>query len=337
MKPKTELPLVLTQGDCAGVGPEITLSLFKKKPDLFRNVILLSDYHLVQSALRILKTGSKIERITDPESYKYTKGILSVLDLNTNLNLTYQPGNPGKKSALLALASIQKAIELAKTGKSGAMVTNPVSKESIVQTGLKGFSGHTEFLAKAFQCKIFNMVFASEHSVVALATTHLPLEDVSRSLTKKSIRSTIGNLLSEIPKILGEKARIAVLGVNPHAGEHGLIGKEEINVLLPVMDEFRKKGNLIEGPFPADSFWSRTWKSGRFNTVLAMYHDQGLIPVKTGLIGPTTNVTLGLPHIRTSVDHGTAFDIAGKGKADSSGLETAIRCAKKMMKVKYGT
>jgi 4-hydroxythreonine-4-phosphate dehydrogenase len=271
------------------------------------------------------------------ESFLHSEKCLNVYDLNMDLPLSYQPGKPNKASALLAIASINKAIEMAKNGNSGAMVTNPVSKESIVQAGLKSFSGHTEFLAEAFHCKRFNMAFVGKDSMVALATTHIPLKEVSHRITTASIRTTLENLIAEVPKVLGEKARIALLGVNPHAGEKGLIGKEESTILLPVIRIFQKKGYSVEGPFAADSFWSRTWKTGRFNTVVAMYHDQGLIPVKNGLIGSTANVTLGLPYIRTSVDHGTGFDIAGKGIADPTGLETAILCAKKMMKVKYGT
>jgi len=232
----------------------------------------------------------------------------------------FEVGRSSLEGGRAQAAYLRRAVEFAKKGAVRALVTLPINKESVRRAGFN-FPGHTEFLAHSFGVKNFAMMLANEQLKVALATTHLPLSAVPSSITKEAILEKLKLLARYFPN-----QKVAVCGLNPHAGEGGLFGTEESEVIGPAVEEARRLGIPAYGPFPADTLFPKVLK-GEFGPVLAMYHDQGLIPVKLLGFGRTVNVTLGLPVVRTSVDHGTAYDIAGKGVADPGSFKHAVKLA----------
>lgn len=213
-------------------------------------------------------------------------------------------------------------------GRVDAVATAPVNKEAFRLAGLP-WSGHTDLLAHLTGAREVAMMFYSEALRVVLATVHVPLADVPRLLTRDVMESTIALTARELPRFGFERPRIGVAGLNPHAGEHGLFGREEAIAIAPAIERCRALGVDVSGPFPADTIFVRA-RRGEFDAVVACYHDQGLIPVKLAAFGQAVNVTLGLPIVRTSVDHGTAFDIAGTGIADPESMVAAVLLAAKL-------
>ncbi len=242
---------------------------------------------------------------------------------------------PGVLSALagrVAYDVIVRAVEDAQRGVVQAIATAPVNKAAFRLAGLP-WHGHTDLLAHLTGSRHVAMMFESEVLRVVLATVHIPLAEVPRALTKASLEATIDLTAKELPRFGVARPRIAVAGLNPHAGEHGLFGGEEQSAIVPAIDACRKSGIDVSGPFPADTVFVRA-RRGEFDVVVACYHDQGLIPVKLVAFGQAVNVTLGLPIVRTSVDHGTAFDIAGKGVADPESMIAAVLLAARLATVK---
>ncbi|HEY2149758.1 MAG TPA: 4-hydroxythreonine-4-phosphate dehydrogenase PdxA [Vicinamibacterales bacterium] len=238
---------------------------------------------------------------------------------------------PGVLSALagrVAYDVIVRAVGDAQRGVVQAIATAPVNKEAFRLAGVP-WSGHTDLLAHLTGASHVAMMFESEALRVVLATVHIPLVEVPRTLTKASLEATIDLTAKELPRFGVARPRIAVAGLNPHAGEHGLFGSEEQSVIGPAVDACRTRGIDVSGPFPADTVFVRA-RRGEFDVVIACYHDQGLIPVKLVAFGKAVNVTLGLPLVRTSVDHGTAFDIAGKGVADPESMIAAVLLAARL-------
>ena len=232
------------------------------------------------------------------------------------------------------LKYIEEAVKWVLAGKLDAITTCPVNKQAINQAG-HPFSGHTEFLAHLAQVPSVAMMFLGSRWNVVLVTTHLPLKEVSQWITKERVLTTIQLTEEGLRKFLGiGHPRIAVLGLNPHSGEEGLLGKEEKREILPAIEEARDRGFNVQGPFPADSFFDLSNCLGPFDAVIPMYHDQGLIPIKMFNFREAVNFTLGLPFVRTSVAHGTAYDIAGKGIADPLNLIRAIQTASHLSKSK---
>ena len=223
---------------------------------------------------------------------------------------------------------IVRAVTDAREGRVEAIATAPISKEALRMAGLP-WAGHTDLLAHLTGSEHVAMMFDSDVLRVVLATVHVPLADVPRLLTKASLEATIALTARELPRFGVPAPRIAVAGLNPHAGEHGLFGPEDEDVLRPAVAACRARGLDVAGPFPGDTIFLRASR-GEFDVVVACYHDQGLIPVKLLAFGRAVNVTLGLPIVRTSVDHGTAFDIAGKDKADASSMVAAVRLAARL-------
>jgi 4-hydroxythreonine-4-phosphate dehydrogenase len=252
--------------------------------------------------------------------------------------LIYGPGNgaafvPGVLSADAGRAAydiIVRAVDDAKRGVVQAIATAPVNKEAFRLAGLP-WSGHTDLLAHLTGSSDVAMLFYSEALRVVLATVHIALADVPRALTAASLEATIVLTARELPRFGIARPRIAVAGLNPHAGEHGLFGREEDVAIRPAIEACRARGIEVSGPFPADTVFVRA-RRGDFDVVVACYHDQGLIPVKLVAFGQAVNVTLGLPIVRTSVDHGTAFDIAGKGVADPESMIAAVLLAARLAK-----
>ena len=251
----------------------------------------------------------------------------------------YGPGEEERRAIRTGVASaagaraahsaIVRAVRDVQAGVAAAVATAPINKAGFALAGLR-WPGHTELLQELTGARRVAMMFYSEALRVVLATVHLPLKEVPAALTAGRLRDTIELAAEGLPRFGFERPRLALAGLNPHAGEHGVIGAEEEHVLAPVAAECRARGIDVSGPFPADTVFVRATR-GEFDAVIACYHDQGLIPVKLLAFGRAVNVTLGLPIVRTSVDHGTAFDIAGQGKADPSSMIEAVLLAAKLV------
>ncbi len=309
--------ILVTMGDPAGIGPEVALRA-AATPELARDF----DISVVGS-LRVLETwASRLGIRMAP----------SVVDPCTRI-VKVEPGRPSTIGAGVAVESIVHAAEMCRAGEAAAMVTAPVAKAAIVDAGYE-FTGHTEFLANLLGAPSVLMLFVHGGFRVGLATTHLPLAEVPAAITLELLVDKLVLLSQELDERLGiSEPRIAVAGLNPHAGESGRTGAEEETIIVPAIKEVRSAGMQVEGPFPADSVFlglgspEEGGPGSGFDAVLAMYHDQGTIPVKLRGRGGGVNVTLGLPIVRTSVDHGTAFDRAGRGDADPGSMIAAVRLA----------
>ncbi len=240
----------------------------------------------------------------------------------------FTPGQVTAASGRAAYEAVVRAVEDARAGRVAAVATAPVSKEAFALAGLP-WRGHTDLLAHLTGATRYAMMFHSDRLRVVLATVHVALAEVSKLITRASIRDLIDLTASELPRFGFPRPRLAVAALDPHAGEHGVIGTQDDEVLRPAVKEARGSGIDVEGPFPADTLFVRAAR-GDFDAVIACYHDQGLIPVKLLAFGRSVNVTIGLPIVRTSVDHGTAFDIAGKGVADPGSLVEAVLLAARL-------
>jgi 4-hydroxythreonine-4-phosphate dehydrogenase len=237
-------------------------------------------------------------------------------------------GRVSAEAGRAAYDAIVAAVDDARAGRIEAIATAPINKEAFAAAGLP-WPGHTELLAHLTGAPRVAMMFHADALRVVLATVHIPIAAVPAALTPQRLEDTIELAAAELPRFGFASPRLALAGLNPHAGEHGLMGAEEGTVLAPTVARCRDRGIDIRGPFPADTIFLRAMR-GEFDAVVACYHDQGLIPVKLAAFGRAVNVTLGLPIIRTSVDHGTAFDIAGLGTADPSSLVEAVRLAARL-------
>jgi 4-hydroxythreonine-4-phosphate dehydrogenase len=248
----------------------------------------------------------------------------------TSSSAAFVPGQLSADAGRAAYETIVRAVAAATAGEVNAVATAPVNKEAFRLAGLE-WSGHTDLLAHLTGARHVAMMFHSDVLRVVLATVHIPLAEVARTLTRASLEETIALTARSLPLFDKVPPKIAVCGLNPHAGEHGLFGREELEVIGPAVEACRGRGVDVQGPFPADTVFVRA-RRGEFDVVVACYHDQGLIPVKLLAFGQAVNVTLGLPIIRTSVDHGTAFDIAGKGIADPASMIAAVLLAARLAK-----
>jgi len=240
----------------------------------------------------------------------------------------FAPGVLSADAGRAAYDVIVRAVSDAMDGTVQAVATAPVNKEAFRLAGLQ-WTGHTDLLAHLTGASRVAMMFYSDRLVVVLATVHIPLAEVPAALTRERLQATIALTAEAVPRFTKVPPRIAVAGLNPHAGEHGLFGGEEDGAIAPAIAACRARGIDVSGPYPADTVFVRAVR-GEFDVVVACYHDQGLIPVKLIAFGEAVNVTLGLPIIRTSVDHGTAFDIAGKGVADPQSMIAAVLLAARL-------
>jgi 4-hydroxythreonine-4-phosphate dehydrogenase len=319
----------VTIGDPAGIGPEISLKASQDKEiiDLCRPVLIGDRNVLLQ---RAYKLGIPFTVYPMPEDKKTspTKDplLFEVANLRDEVNLGTVHSSYGKAAG----EYLEKALELALNGSIDAIVTAPINKEAFNRAGYN-YPGHTEFFAKRTNTKEYAMMFVDGCFRVVLLSTHLSLRDAIKKIKKENIIRSINLINREMWKVSLDNVRIAVAGLNPHCSEAGLFGNEEEKEIIPAIKECKRKGIKVEGPFPADTLFTPRVR-GRFDVILSLYHDQGLIPIKMAATKGAVNVTLGLPIIRTSVDHGTAFDIAAKGIADASSLKEAIKLAVKMAK-----
>jgi len=240
----------------------------------------------------------------------------------------FRAGEISAAAGQAAYDAILEAVAAAIAGRLEAVATAPVNKEAFAAAGIP-WHGHTELLAHLTGAERVAMMFYAEALRVVLATVHIPLADVPRALTRETVEAVISLAASELPRFGHPRPRLAVAGLNPHAGEHGLFGTEDEVVLRPAIHACRSRGIDVDGPFPADTIFLRALR-GEFDAVVACYHDQGLIPVKMAAFGRAVNVTIGLPIVRTSVDHGTAFDIARRGIADASSMVEAVKLAARL-------
>jgi 4-hydroxythreonine-4-phosphate dehydrogenase len=279
----------ITAGDPAGIGPEIA---------------------------RKAAGDPEVRAVCEPVIYGPASGV------------TFTPGVLSAEAGRAAYDAIRAAVRDARSGVIGAIATAPVNKLAFARAGLP-WKGHTDLLGYLTGSARVAMMFWSEPLKVVLATVHVPLAEVPRLLTRELLESVIELTARELPRFGLARPRLAVAGLNPHAGEEGLLGDEEDRVLRPALEAVRLRGVSVEGPFPADTLFVRAAR-GEFDAVVACYHDQGLIPVKLLAFGRSVNVTLGLPIIRTSVDHGTAFDIAGQDVADPASMIEAVRLAARL-------
>jgi 4-hydroxythreonine-4-phosphate dehydrogenase len=312
--------LVITPGEPAGIGPDLLVMLAQRDRD--SDWIAVADGQLLQDRARQLDLPLDI--VTDKRSIARSAGCLTVL--HVPLAAAVCPGHLDVANAGYVIRTLEIAVDGCLDGTFDALVTGPVQKSLINEAGT-AFSGHTEFLRERSGAADVLMLLVAGTFRVALATTHLPLRAVPDAITPALLESRLELLLSGLHDRFGiSKPRVLVCGLNPHAGESGHLGREELDVIAPVCDSFRRGGFAVSGPLPADTLFTPDRLAGA-DAVLAMYHDQGLPVLKHAGFGQAVNVTLGLPFIRTSVDHGTALDLAGTGQALSGSLEQAIALA----------
>ncbi|MBT4160851.1 MAG: 4-hydroxythreonine-4-phosphate dehydrogenase PdxA [Gammaproteobacteria bacterium] len=319
----TRLPRIgITPGEPAGIGPDICLLACHEVSKL-AEAIYYADPDLLRERAALLKLDVDIS-----DTGRYESGKLNVNPVPLRTSVT--AGYPDPENAAYVLETLASALASCVSGNTAALVTGPVNK-ALINEGGTSFSGHTEWLADQTTTPRVVMMLLSGDFRVALATTHLPLTDVPAAITAESLTETLTILLEDLTNKFGiSRPRVSVCGLNPHAGEGGHLGSEESEIIIPVIDSFRARGVNLIGPIPADTAFTRK-ALDNVDAVLAMYHDQGLPVIKHAAFGNTVNVTLGLPIIRTSVDHGTAFEIAGSGHADTGSLIAAVRCATEMV------
>ncbi len=320
-------PIVgITMGDPAGIGPEVCAkALTAPETSVVADCLVIGDKKAMRQGLKAAKVPNiEINPVKKVEEAKFSRGIIDVLDLK-NVDARLKMGQVSKAAGQAAVEYIEKAIRLAMDGRIDAITTGPINKEAMYKAGHK-FQGHTEILAARTRAKNYAMMFVSDTLWMMLVTTHLPLKEVSKNLDKQKIVKRIKLAHETMFKLREKKPRIGVAGLNPHAGEAGLFGDEEIKIIKPAVDEAKKLGINVKGPISPDAIFYLA-NIGMFDIVIAMYHDQGLIPLKLLSFNRSVNVTAGLPIIRTSVDHGTGFDIAGKGWANPQSLIQAIKVA----------
>ncbi|HUB91129.1 MAG TPA: 4-hydroxythreonine-4-phosphate dehydrogenase PdxA [Dyella sp.] len=313
--------LALTAGEPAGVGPELLVRL--AATPLAANFVAITDRDLLARAAA--RCGATIQLLDDDGTDISQRPPGSLRVKHVPLGGLEIPGHPDPRNAHHVLATLREAANGCLSGHYAAVVTAPLQKSSINDAGIP-FSGHTEFFAEHSGADVV-MMLASPELRVALATTHLPLRAVPAAIDAASLTRTLRIVHRALRDTFGfAEPRIAILGLNPHAGENGHIGHEEIDTIIPVMNKLRQEGMQLLGPLPADTAFVPAQRA-RYDAVLAMYHDQALPVLKSEAFDRTVNITLGLPFIRTSVDHGTALDLAGTGKADPASLIAAARLA----------
>lgn len=315
------LRIAVTPGEPAGIGPDLLLQLIQDGHP--HELVAYTDPEILHGRADLLGLPLRVRAPADPPA-PLARGEIAVSASPTPAPIA--PGRPSRATANWVLDTLRAAVADCLAGRCAALVTGPIHKAIINDAGI-AFSGHTELLAELTGTAQVVMMLATADLRVALATTHLPLAEVPRAITRERLTRVLEVLHSDLVERFAIPApRILVCGLNPHAGEGGHLGREEIDVLIPVLDDLRARGMDLVGPLPADTLFTPNHLATA-DAVLAMYHDQGLPVLKHSGFGRAANITLGLPIIRTSVDHGTALELVGTGTADSGSLRTAISCA----------
>jgi 4-hydroxythreonine-4-phosphate dehydrogenase len=352
--------IAITMGDPAGISPEIIVKAFIQEPELTKNCFVVGDAAAMQRAAADIACAIKIDSIFESEIDKQTPyplmKVLQIGEQKADISTSFEIGKISAESGKAAADAVVWAARAALKGQIAALVTAPLHKEALALAGIK-FPGHTEllqaesaaFLGKSLAEVPVRMMLANEELRTVLVSIHMSLRDAIEAvsydnvletirITRDFLHKTMGKAVADLPRV---RMRIAVAGLNPHAGEGGLFGREEIELISPAIVTAQHEGIDVHGPFAPDTVFMRARSKninnivhlGEFDAVIAMYHDQGLIPVKYLGVEQGVNVTLGLPLVRTSPDHGTAFNIAGCGIADASSLIAAIKMAKNLTKL----
>jgi 4-hydroxythreonine-4-phosphate dehydrogenase len=331
MTRKPRPPLVMTMGEPAGIGPELALRAWLRRAEIGAPFFVVADPTALRELAIKLGLDVPIATVAPADAAEAFDRALPVVALGANAAAT--PGKPDAAFARATIESIERAVGYVRSGEAGALVTNPIAKHVLYQAGF-AYPGHTEFLGSLARqwgaaAQPVMMLWSSLLCVVPV-TIHIPLADAPSTLTRELIVSTARIVAADLRDRFGiARPRLAVAGLNPHAGEEGAIGREEIETIRPAIAQLRAEGLEVTGPHPADTMFHEAARA-RYDVALAMYHDQGLVPFKTLAFDSGVNVTLGLPFIRTSPDHGTAFDIAGKGLANPTSLIEAARLATRL-------
>jgi 4-hydroxythreonine-4-phosphate dehydrogenase len=333
MSAPVQLPLALTLGEPAGIGPDLTLAVWRRRLELdLPPFYIVGEMDFLKRRAHILGLDIPMTAVTPAGAAAAFERALPVVPLN--LAVAAAPGKPDETSAPAAIASIRRAVADVMAGVAAGVVTNPVAKNVLYKSGFAE-PGHTEFLARLAAeatgkpVQPVMMLWSNELSVVPV-TIHLPLRDVVTTLSSDLIVQTGRIVAHDLRARFGvTRPRIAVAGLNPHAGEDGALGEEDHTIVAPAVARLKAEGIDALGPLPADTMFNERARAG-YDVALCMYHDQALIPIKTLAFDHAVNVTLGLPFVRTSPDHGTAFDIAGTGKANPSSLVAALALAARL-------
>jgi 4-hydroxythreonine-4-phosphate dehydrogenase len=324
-KSAEKLPLfAITMGDPAGIGPEIALKalISQSLPDDCE-IFVIGDLAVLERSVKLTASRPDLHEMTSIDDLQ--RGRVNVLDMKQVMAGDFETGKPQAVCGRASYNYLIKGIDLCLEKKIAGIVTNPISKEALHLAGIN-YPGHTEILAERTGTKDFSMMFALDNVHVVHVTTHVSLKQAIQQITRDRVLLNI-RLLSQTLRELGNvRPRIAVGGLNPHAGENGLFGDEETVHIVPAIDEAKRLGIDASGPYPPDTVFMRAFK-GEFDGVVSMLHDHGFVALKSRDFEKGVNITIGLPIIRTSVGHGTAFDIAGKGIASENSLLAAIRAA----------
>ncbi len=306
-------------GDANGVGPEIVLRLCAAG-EIGDDVLVYGDAEILRAGASLL--GLRIPILGVERPIDAVPGGLNVLDLGTLSPSDFRPGELDAKCGAAALAYVERAARDALAGDVAGVVTLPINKEA-TQKSAAGFVGHTEFIASLCETSAYAMMLATAEVAVSHVSAHVSLAEAIERVSRDRVRTVI-RLTDDALRRGGSRPRIAVCGLNPHAGEHGLFGTEESMHILPAIEAERARGLVVSGPYPADTVFYQAIHKDRFDAIVCMYHDQGHAPMKLFGFESAVNVTIGLPIVRTSVDHGTAFDIAWQGKAFTGSLQSAL-------------
>lgn len=313
------IKLAITPGEPSGIGPDLIIQLAQESWDA--QLVVFADKNMLQQRAEALNIPLTLIDYSPNSAELQQAGQLFVSHIPANANVI--PGELNTENGHYVVETLRQASEANMSGEFDAVVTGPVHKGIINQAGIS-FSGHTEYFAHQANCSDVVMMLATEGLRVALVTTHIPLAYVNKAITPERLDKIIGILHHDLKTKFGiTQPRIYVCGLNPHAGENGHLGKEEIEVISPTLDILREKGIDLVGPLPADTIFQKKYLDDA-DAVLSMYHDQGLPVLKYKGFGASVNITLGLPFIRTSVDHGTALDLAGTGNIDKGSFKIAI-------------
>jgi len=323
--------LVVTPGEPAGIGPDLILQYAHSKTSIDSStrsgILIIADISLLKQRAKSLNLDISLQQVSPNSPLNTEPNVLNVL--HTELSTSCVAGELNHGNAAYVLRCLDLAVDLCLEDKNYALVTGPVHKGNINDAGI-AFSGHTEYLAERAGIRRPVMMLATTGLRVALATTHLPLAKVCSAITQPLLEEVLTVLHSDLShRFQIKQPRIIVCGLNPHAGESGHLGKEEINIIEPVINRLKQQGMQLTGPLPADTAFTPKHMQ-HTDAYLAMYHDQGLPVLKHIGFGHAVNITLGLPFVRTSVDHGTALELAATGKADISSLQVALSTAQQM-------
>ncbi|AKC59710.1 4-hydroxythreonine-4-phosphate dehydrogenase PdxA [Blochmannia endosymbiont of Polyrhachis (Hedomyrma) turneri] len=321
-------PIVITPGEPAGIGPDLTIMIAQKKQKWPIEIVICADPNLLINRAKQLNLPIQLHTYQNKKNNIKKNGELTILPINAPDTIT--PGKLNINNSKYVINTLTRACQGCLNGEFSALVTGPIHKATINESGIS-FIGHTEFLANYTQTKKVVMMFTDNQLRIALMTTHLPISKITQFITKESLSNTIIILAKNLKKYFNiSTPKIIVSGLNPHAGENGYLGQEEKEIIIPTLNTLRNTGYDLTGPLPIDTIFIKKYLK-HADAILVMYHDQGIPILKFKSFGKSTNITLGLPFIRTSVDHGTAIELAGTKYINTGSINMAIKLAIQMI------